>query len=332
MSAGVSTGHDPGTGHRRPAVGQYAGDRRRAWPYPRWSLGVAVAGAVSVPFLVPPYPLHQVTLVLVYVVALLGLDLVAGHGGLISLGHGAFFGVGAYAAAILLSSGVPYPVTLPVAGLVAYGLGHAFGRPAVRLSGVYLAVVTFAVAVAVPPLIRRLAPGGAMGLPVRTPAAPSFTGLADDQWVYLLVLAVAAAAFTLMRSVVRSSWGRALVALRGDAGAAELLGMRPAAIRAHAFACSALYAGLAGCLFTWTTGFVAAESFTVTLSITLLAGIVIGGLGTVSGAVIGAVVVTFLPAPGLVSGLALILVLAVAPSGVTGLVRRAPAFLRKDRR
>ncbi len=84
-----------------------------------------------------------------------------------------------------------------------------------------------------------------------------------------------------------------------------------------------MYAGLANCLFTWTTGFVAPESFTVTLSITLLAGIVIGGLGTVSGAVVGAVVVTFLPAPGLVSGLALILVLAVAPGGVTGLARRA---------
>lgn len=318
------------TGHRRPAVGELAGDRRRSWPYPRATLGVAAAAAVVVPFVLPPYPLYQVTLVLVYVVALLGLDLVAGHGGQVSLGHGAFFGIGAYAAAILLWLGVPYPVTLPVAGLVAYGLGHAFGRPAVRLSGVYLAVVTFAVAVAVPPLIRRFAPGGAMGLPVRTPGAPSFTGLADDQWVYLLVLAVAAAAFAVMRSVVRSRSGRSLAALRADPGAAELLGIRPAATRAHAFAGSALYAGLAGCLFTWTTGFVAPESFTVNLSITLLAGIVIGGLGTVSGAVVGAVVVTFLPAPGLVSGLALILVLAVAPGGVTGLARRAPALFRKD--
>ncbi|GAB1818155.1 branched-chain amino acid ABC transporter permease [Herbidospora sp. RD11066] len=318
------------TGHRRPAVGQYAGDRRRAWPYPRTSLGVAAFAAVAVPFVVPPYPLHQVTLVLVYVVALLGLDLVTGHGGQISLGHGAFFGIGAYAAAVLLWLGVPHPVTLPVAGLVAYALGHAFGRPAVRLSGVYLAVVTFAVAVAVPPLIRRFAPGGAMGLPVRTPGAPSFTGLADDQWVYLLVLAVAAVAFAVMRSVVRSGAGRSLAALRADPGAAETLGIRPDVTRARAFAWSAMYAGLAGCLFTWTTGFVAPESFTVTLSIALLAGIVIGGLGTVPGAVIGAVVVTFLPAPGLVPGLALILVLAVAPNGVTGLVRRAPAFFRKD--
>ncbi|WP_062434209.1 branched-chain amino acid ABC transporter permease [Herbidospora daliensis] len=320
-----------GTGHRRPAVGQYAGDRRRAWPYPRTALAMAAAAAAAVPFLVPPYPLYRVTLVLVYVVALLGLDLVTGHGGLISLGHGAFFGVGAYTAAILLAAGAPYPVTLPAAGLVAYGLGHAFGRPAVRLSGLYLAVVTFAVAVAVPPLIRRLAPGGAMGLPARTPGAPSFTGLDDDQWVYLLVLAVTAAAFALTRVVIRSTAGRALAALRADAGAAELLGIRPPATRAHAFAWSALYAGVAGCLFTWTTGFVAPESFTVTLSITLLAGLVIGGLGTVPGAVIGAVVVAFLPAPGLVSGLALIVVLAVAPHGVTGLARRLPSFLGKDR-
>ncbi|WP_083959093.1 ABC transporter permease subunit [Herbidospora mongoliensis] len=120
------------TGHRRPAVGEYAGDRRRAWPYPRASLAVAVLAAASVPFVVPPFPLYQVTLVLVYVVALLGLDLVTGHGGQISLGHGAFLGIGAYVAAILLSLDVPYPVTLPAAGLVAYGLGHAFGWPAVR--------------------------------------------------------------------------------------------------------------------------------------------------------------------------------------------------------
>ncbi|NUR82988.1 MAG: branched-chain amino acid ABC transporter permease [Nonomuraea sp.] len=314
------------------AVGQVAGDRRQAWPWRRTGLAVLAVGAVAVPFVAPPYLLFQATLVLVYAVALLGLDLVVGHGGQISLGHGAFFGVGAYTAGVLMARvGLPYPLTLPAAALVCFGLGWAAGLPALRLRGLYLAMVTFSVAVVLPPLLRRFpaVTGGAMGLPVPVPEAPV---LDDDQWLYVLVLAVAVAAYAGVRNLTASRGGRALTAIREHPAAAETLGMRAASHTTRAFAWSAMYAGTAGALYTWTTGFVSPDSFTLSLSITLLAGVVIGGLATLAGPLLGALVVTAVPAvareldpaaPGIVSGLLIVLVVYAAPTGLTGLLRRA---------
>ncbi|NUT38699.1 MAG: branched-chain amino acid ABC transporter permease [Thermoactinospora sp.] len=322
-------------GHRRLAVGQVAGDRRQAWPWRRTGrtgLAVLAVAAVAMPFVVPPYLLFQATLVLIYAIALLGLDLVAGHSGQISLGHGAFFGVGAYTAAVLIGrAGLPYPLTLPVAALVCFGLGWAAGLPALRLRGLYLAMVTFSVAVVLPPLLKRFpsVTGGAMGLPVPVPSAPV---LDDDQWVYFLVLAVAVLAYAGIRNLTGSRRGRALTAIREHPAAAETLGMRAATHMTHAFAWSAMYAGTAGALYAWTTGFVSPDSFTLSLSITLLAGAVIGGLATLAGPLLGALVVMAVPAvaqeidpaaPGLVSGLLIVLVVYAAPTGLTGLLRRA---------
>ncbi|MEV0586679.1 branched-chain amino acid ABC transporter permease [Nonomuraea sp. NPDC050310] len=319
-------------GRRRVAVGQVAGDRRQVWPWRRTALAAVLLLAAALPFVLPPYRLFQVTLVLVYAVALLGLDLVAGHGGQISLGHGAFFGVGAYTAAVLISRvGLPYPLTLPVAALLAFGLGLAAARPALRLRGLYLAMISFTVAVVVPPLLKRLSglTGGAMGLPVPTPD--------DDQVLYFLVLAVTVAAFAGVRNLTRSRAGRALLAVKAHPAAAEVLGMRPATYQAHAFAWSAMYAGVAGALYTWTVGFVAPDSFGLALSITMLAGAVIGGLGSLAGPLIGAVVVLALTsevnpaAPGLVSGALLIVVICLAPTGLSGLLRRAAGSLLRRR-
>ncbi|QYC42435.1 leucine/isoleucine/valine transporter permease subunit [Nonomuraea coxensis DSM 45129] len=321
-------------GHRRTAVGLTAGDRRRTWPWRRTALAMIVVVAAGLPFVLPPYRLFQVTLVLVYVVALLGLDLVVGHSGQISLGHGAFFGVGAYVAAVMIGRlGVPYPVTLPVAALVTYGLGWAAGLPALRLRGLYLAMVTFSVAVVLPPLLKRFpeVTGGAMGMPVATPRG---IGMDDDQWIYFLVLATAAVAVAGIRNLTRSRGGRALTAIRQHPAAAEVLGMRAAGHLTRAFAWSAMYAGAAGALYTWTTGFVAPDTFTLSLSITLLAGAVIGGLATPAGPLLGALVVTAVPAaarelnpaaPGLVSGLLIVVVIYAAPTGLAGLLRRAAA-------
>ncbi|WP_084960309.1 branched-chain amino acid ABC transporter permease [Thermoactinospora rubra] len=322
----------PAAGHRRLAVGEVAGDRRRAWPWRRTGLAVLAALALALPFALPPYRLFQATLVLVYAVALLGLDLVVGHSGQISLSHGAFFGVGAYTAAVMIAKlGLPYPLTLPAAALVTYGLGLAAGLPALRLRGLYLAMVTFAVAVVVPPLLKRFpaVTGGAMGLPVPTPRAPF---LDDDQWLYLLVLAVTVVAFAGVRNLTGSRAGRALTAIRENPAAAEVLGMRPATHMTSAFAWSAMYAGAAGALYTWTVGFVSPDSFTLSLSVTLLAGAVIGGLATLAGPLLGALVVMAVPAvaqelspaaPGIVSGLLIVLVVQAAPTGLAGLLRRA---------
>ncbi|MFB9889880.1 branched-chain amino acid ABC transporter permease [Planobispora takensis] len=323
------------TGHRRLAVGQVAGDRRRAWPWPRVTLTALAAAACLVPFLLEPYRVFQLTMVLVHGIALLGLNLLVGHGGRVSLGHGAFLAVGAYGSAIMTTSlGVPYPLTLPVCALVTFGAGLALGRPALRLSGPYLAVVTFAVAVVVPLVIKRFGAvtGGSMGLSTPVPVAPSWTGLADDQWLYLLVLAVAVGAFAVARNLVESRAGRALAAGRENPAAAEVLGVRLDSHRTLAFGWSAMYAGVAGTLYAWVVGFVSPDSFTVTLSVVLLAAVVVGGPGSLLGPLLGGAFITFVPAvaqragdalPGIVSGVLIVVVVCFAPTGLAGLLRMA---------
>ncbi|MCK2213802.1 branched-chain amino acid ABC transporter permease [Actinomadura sp. ATCC 31491] len=315
-----------------------AGSTRRArWDAARWrwAAGAALlAAAVYAPFQLVPFHVFQLTMVLVYAVALLGLNLLVGHAGQISLGHGAFFAVGAYTAAILLHGpAVPYPVTLPVAAAVAFALGLAFGVPAVRLRGLYLALVTLAIAIFLVPLLKRFehVTGGSMGLTLPKPQPPAWTGLAEDQWLYFLALAVAVASFALVAGLLRSRVGRALHALRDDEGAAEVMGVRLSAYKTLAFAWSAMLAGAAGCVYTWVIGFVSPDSFTVNLSITLLAGLVVGGLGAMAGPVLGALFVMFVPsiaqdlneaAPGVIFGLLIIAVMYVAPTGLAGLAGR----------
>jgi branched-chain amino acid transport system permease protein len=170
-----------------------------------------------------------------------------------------------------------------------------------------------------------------MGLTLAKPEPPAWTGLAEDQWLYFLTLAVAAAAFWLARGVLRSRVGRALHAIRDDEAAAEVMGVRLSAYKTLAFAWSAMFAGAAGCLYTWVIGFVSPDSFVVTLSITLLAGLVVGGLGSLYGPLLGALFVMFVPsisqdvneaAPGVIFGLLIIAVMYVAPTGLAGLAKR----------
>lgn len=316
-------------------------------PAARWGMPVAALGVlVYLPFYFAPFRVFQFTMVLVYAVALLGLNLLIGHGGQISLGHGAFFAVGAYATAILLSRhDIPYLATLPVAAALTFVLGLALGVPALRLRGLYLALVTLAIAVFLVPLLKRFESltGGSMGLSTVKPAAPGWSGLADDQWLYFLALALAMVAFLAARNVLRSRAGRALHAIRENEAAAEVLGVRLAFYKTLVFAWSAMFAGAAGSVYTWMIGYVSPDSFPVTLSITLLAGLVIGGLGSLSGPVYGAIFVMFVPnlaqdlnkaAPGVIFGLLIILVMYVAPTGLAGLARRgldrAQTALRRE--
>ncbi|KAB8196886.1 branched-chain amino acid ABC transporter permease [Nonomuraea phyllanthi] len=306
-------------------------------PAARWrwlAVAALLAAACYAPFQLAPFHVFQLTMVLVYAVALLGLDLLVGHAGQISLGHGAFFAVGAYATAIMLDRlALPYPLTLPLAAGTAFVLGLAFGVPAVRLRGLYLALVTLAVAIFLGPLLKRFeaVTGGSMGLTLAKPQPPAWSGLAEDQWLYLLTLVVAVAAFLVAGSLLRSRAGRALHAVRDDEVAAEVMGVRLSSYKTLAFAWSAMFAGVAGCLYTWVIGFVSPDSFTVNLSITLLAGLVVGGLGSMSGPVLGALFVMFVPgiaqdindaAPGVIFGLLIIAVMYVAPTGLAGLAGR----------
>ena len=289
---------------------------------------------VYAPFYFVPFYNFQFSLVLVYAVALLGLNLLVGYSGQISLGHGAFFAIGAYATAILLYRGlVPYPVTLVVAGVLCFAVGFAFGVPALRLRGLYLALVTLSIALFLQPFLKRFGSltGGSMGLTTPKPQAPAWSGLAQDQWLYFLSLVIAVVMFALVWALMRSRVGRALLAIRENETAAEVMGVRLDFYKTLAFAWSAMLAGVAGAVYTWVIGFVSPDSFTVVLSITLLAGLVVGGLGSMSGAVFGAFFVEFVPsvsqdvneaAPGIIFGLLIIVVMFAAPTGFAGLLRR----------
>jgi len=315
-------------------------------------LGVAalLAAACALPFVVSEYRTFQFTLVLVYAIALLGLNILTGYNGQISLGHGAFYAIGAYCAAILMDKyGVPYWATIPVAGAVCLVAGFLFGLPALRLEGLYLALATFALGVSLPQLLKyhhvEAWTGGVQGITITKPDAPAFItelGLAldQDQWLYFFTLAVAVVMFVLARNLLRGRIGRAMVAIRDNHIAAEAMGVDNAMIKSMTFGISAMYTGVAGALSAIAIQFVAPDSFNIFLSITFLVGIVIGGLASISGALYGALFIQFIPnvadeiskaAPWAIFGLFLIGFVYVMPAGVAGALRMAMARLQRKR-
>ncbi len=295
---------------------------------------VLVAGSLA--FIVSDYRLFQLTTMTIYAIAILGLALVTGYNGQISLGHGAFYAVGAYVTAILISLyDVPYWATLPVSAAACAGIGFLVGLPALRLGGLYLALTTFALAVATPQLLKHKAlehwTGGVQGIVVDKPDPPFGLPINADQFVYLFSLAVAAVLFGLVGNLVRGRIGRAMRAVRDNALAAEATGIDVAQFKTRTFAVSAMITGIAGSLSAIVVGFVSPDSFTVFLSITLFTGLVVGGASTVAGPVFGAIFITFLPnvaeqvskaAPGVIYGVVLIAFMFLLPAGVAGGIGR----------
>jgi branched-chain amino acid transport system permease protein len=304
---------------------------------------VVALAAVLVPFFFGPYRVGQFTLVLVYAVAALGLNLLVGYNGQISLGHGAFFALGAYTAALLIEKAdVPYLATLPAAGLLCFAAGYLFGVPALRLRGLYLALVTLGLAIATPQLIKRFdeLTEGTQGLTVEQPVAPGWMSLADDQFLYLLTLAVAAIMFALAWNLTRGPVGRAIKSVRDGEIAASTIGVDLAATKTRVFALSAAYAGVGGALYVLALGFVAPEAFTLTISFAFLAAIVVGGLATISGALFGALFIEFVPVyasdvndalTGVIYGGVLIAFMWLLPEGAVGLPRRLRDLWRGTR-
>ncbi len=300
-----------------------------------------LVAAVALPFFFSSYRVSQFTLVLAYAVAALGLNLLVGYSGQISLGHGAFFALGAYATAILVAkAGWPHLATLPVAAAVCFVAGFAVGIPALRLHGPYLALVTLGLAVAMPQLIKRFdgLTGGTQGLSAPPPAVPGWLDfLADDQWLYLLNLAIAIAMFVLAAgSSAGASAARCwpCATTRSRRGRTAWTSPR---YKTRTFAISAAYAGVGGAMFAISIGFVAPESFGFALSFSFLAAIVVGGLGTVAGAIFGALFIEFVPVyaadvnealAAVIYGGVLILFMYVLPTGVVGLARRLGARVR----
>ena len=294
---------------------------------------------IAIPFNSNPSVNGNLTLVMSYAVAAMGLGLLVGYAGQISLGQGAFFAIGAYAAAAMLAkTGLPYLLAMPVAAAATFLIGLAFGIPAVRLRGLYLALVTLALAVAVGPVIKRAEPvtGGVSGLSVRQPPVPGWLAVDPDQWLYLLSLAVTALMLLLAANLTRGSLGRALVAIRDGERAARTSGVHVSRTKALLFAIAGAYAGVGGALFAYGQGFVAPESFTLLLSFTFLGAVVVGGLGTVIGSVLGSLFVVFVPQyagdvnqalTGVIYGCTLIAVVYLLPGGAAGLLRRLRRLL-----
>ena len=298
-------------------------------------LVVLVLVACALPFLVSNYRVFQVTLVLVYAIALLGLNLLTGYNGQISLGHGAFYAIGAYTAAILMDKfGFPYWATLPIAGAVCLVVGFLFGLPALRLEGIYLALATFALGVSMPQLLKyhhlEKWTGGVQGIVITKPDAPFGLPLNPDQWLYFFTLVVMLLMFLFAWNLLRGRIGRALIAIRDHHVAAEAMGVNTSIYKSLTFGVSALYTGIAGALGAIAVQFVAPDSFNIFLSIVFLVGIVIGGLASIPGAIYGAIFIQFIPniadelskaAPWAIFGIFMIGFVYAMPFGINGAIR-----------
>jgi branched-chain amino acid transport system permease protein len=307
-------------------------------------IAIALVLGLIAPFVLSGFLVFQLTLVMVYGLAILGLNLLTGFNGQFSLGHSAFYGIGAYTAAILMEEAdLAYFWTLPCAGAVSFAVGFLFGFPALRLQGLYLALATFALAAAMPQILKfsALEPltGGVQGIVILKPNPPAGLPLDADQWLYLFTLAVLLVMFAGAANLVKSRTGRAIMAIRDHPVAAAAMGINVALYKTLTFGVSASYTGVAGALGAIAIQFVAPDSFTFLLSVSLLVGLVVGGVGSIPGSLFGGVFVLFAPnlaervstgLAGAIYGVVLLLVIFIMPSGVAGLGRLVAARCIKE--
>jgi branched-chain amino acid transport system permease protein len=296
-------------------------------------LGV-LSVAVLLPFVVSSYRLFQFTMAYVYAIALLGLNMLTGYNGQISLGHGAFYALGAYTTAILIERGeMAYGWTIPIASFICLIVGFLFGIPALRLEGLYLSLATFALALSIPQILKYFESwtGGVQGIILSKPEVPFGLPLNPDQWLYFLVLGILVISFGIGWNLLRGRVGRAIIAIRDHPIAAETLGIPKALYKSLTFGVSAMYTGTAGALGALVVQFVAPDSFNEFLSISFLVGIVIGGLSSISGALFGAFFIQFVPtyaqniskaAPWAIYGIFLIAFMYVMPTGIAGFLQK----------
>ena len=265
-------------------------------PNTLFALVAFVALAVGGMFM-SSYPIYLLSLAMISVISALGLNLLTGNSGQISLCHSSFMAVGAYVASLLtLHFGLPFWIAIPLAAVVAVGLGALLGMPASRLSGIYLALATLGFLQIVQIAIEELAgvTGGVRGLKVPAPSLAGGPKL-DSYSLYLMVLGVCAFAIWATRNLLRSRVGREFNAVRTSPHAAQALGVSVARVKLVAFALSAGYAGVAGGLMSVVVGFIDPNEFGVSAALRQITFIVVGGMGSVAGSVIGATVLSALP-------------------------------------
>lgn len=270
-------------------------------------VALAIATLALLPIPLSEFRTVQLATVGAYFIAILGLDVLTGHSGQISLGHGAFMAVGAYTTAILMGNhGVRDVWTIPVAAAVAGGIGLVAGVPALRLSGLYLALATFGIAIALPTVLKKFDhfTGGSTGITLFGKPAQTGHGvgvkilgkqLTNNEWLYALTWTVGVFLFLVAWWLLTSRFGRSLRAVRDSELAAAASGVNRSAYKVAAFGVSAAYAGVAGSLLAINVAYVSPDTFPIQLSLYLLVGAVVGFFGSIWGAVLGALLIQFLP-------------------------------------
>jgi branched-chain amino acid transport system permease protein len=313
------------------------------------SLGTSLAVLLMlllIPLFVKNFIIFQLTTVLIYGIAVLALNILTGGSGQFSLGQSAFYALGAYTSAILIEhAGMNYALTLPIAALICFVFGFLFGLPALRLSGVYLALATFALATAMPQILKlgffEHWTGGVQGLVVTKPDAPFGLPMSQDMWLYYFTLAISIGIYIASVNLLRSRSGRALMAIRDNEIAASAMGVDVALYKTLAFGVSAGITGIAGGLGAIAVQFVAPDSYTIQLAISLFLGMVVGGVGWLPGSIIGAAFIVFVPnvaegiskgLSGAVFGVLLFIVIFLVPHGARQVAFVAQSLIGKIRK
>jgi branched-chain amino acid transport system permease protein len=294
----------------------------------RWAAALVVAVAIVVaPLLLSPYLNFQLSMVAVYAVAILGLNIVMGYAGQISLGQSAFVGLGAYITAYGVREGWPIVVTFVLACLIPAAVGLLVALPAARLRGYAIAIVTLSLPIIAIPLAKRFPDftGGSNGMTVNFMNAPAWSGLADDQWRFYVIVIISAVFFLFARNLVNGRMGRAFAIVRDNEAVATSMGVSSYRYKVLAFTIASLYGGLAGFLYLIAVQFTSPETLSFVMAINLLAAMVIGGTASIIGSLIGGVFFVAVPflagqvnssQTAIFSGAALLVVLFIVPGGL----------------
>lgn len=258
--------------------------------------GLLLLALLSAPLWASAYWLSQLNFVLIYAVAGLGLMLLSGYTGLASIGHAAFLGVGAYTEAYLAAKGWPFPLSMLAAGFLSAVVGVVVGLPALRIKGMYLAIATLAFGFIVEEGLARWesVTGGNAGMAVKVPAIWGWELKSSESFYWLSLLVAVLITFAVL-NLLRSSTGRAFIAIRDSEISAQSMGIQLARYKTIAFALSAVIVGLAGALYAHKLRFISPEQFGISQSIELLLLVVVGGLGSVHGAFLGAIFIITMP-------------------------------------
>jgi branched-chain amino acid transport system permease protein len=263
----------------------------------RIGVGIGILLLALVPFLpINPYFIYVLNITGIAAIAVVGLNLLTGFTGQISLGHGAFFGVGAYAAAIMATRlHLPIFITIPAAGLVTAGVGMIFGVPSGRLKGLYLTIATLAGQFIIEYVLIHweFMTKGTMGITLPMPSLGGFTLMGDTPFYYVIFPLLILMTWIAV-NLIRTRFGRAWIAIRDNDRAAEGMGIPIFPYKVFAFAVSSFYAGFAGGLWAYYMGSITTEPFNMSLSVEYLAMVIIGGMGSISGSIFGAVFITAL--------------------------------------